>query len=343
MVAELARIDGEHITLPVAAKNPLTAWKRAGLLAKTLQQERVDLLHYRSRVPGWLSLLARRKLHQRGYILPVLSTYHGIYPAQNAMKRYYNSVMVRGDHTIAVSRAVADWIRGQHPDFDAQNMTVIPRGCDLSAFTAKPANPDWRSEMGLDLNAPILMQVGRLSSLKGAAFMARALIQLRDLPWQFVLVGEDAAYPEEVARITQTFENAGVRNRLHFLGVQRDMARLYPQADILLCGAQHPEAFGRTIIEAAACGVPALVPDQGGTAEVVVDGITGWHYRFCDGDHAGCVLRSVLMQNETRRRAIGQAAQARVQRYYRLEAMQQATLEVYQRLLDTKRQDRYRA
>lgn len=335
MVAELSDVGAEHITMPVAAKQPFTAFRRGAMLAQVLQQENIDLLHYRSRVPGWLSVMARRIVRKQGGNLSLLSTYHGMYPAQNRVKHYYNSVMVRADHTIAVSHTVADWIRAQYPNFDSRKMTIIPRGCNLSLFTARKHHdhPAWCAQYGLDASAPVLMQVGRLSSLKGAAFLAQALAQLADLPWQWVLVGEDSSYPEEVARIKRTLHAAGVADRVHFFGVRRDMAELYAHTDLLLSGAQQPEAFGRTIIEAAACSVPAIVPDYGGTAEVVVDGITGWHYGFRDSGDAARVLRCALSRDAAQRDEIGQAAQRRVLQQYRLESMQEATLQVYERLL----------
>ena len=335
MVAELTEMGAEHITLPVAGKQPLSALKRGAILAEVLQQEQVDLLHYRSRVPAWLSLIARKKLRKQGYHLPLVATYHGMYPAQNALKRFYNSGMIRADHTIAVSHAIAARIAEQYPNFDQQNLTVIPRGCDLDIFRPETdeSQADWRTEWGLDAAAPVLMLVGRLTNFKGVAFMAQALAQVADLPWQFVSVGDYADYPEEVARIHQAFNAAGIGERMHFLGVQRDMANVYPKADILLSGSQQPEAFGRTIIEAASCGIPALVPDQGGTAEVVLDDKTGWHYRFRDTNDAARVLRKALMTSVRTRQQMGQAARARVLAHYRLEAMQESTLAVYTKML----------
>lgn len=50
------------------------------------------------------------------------------------------------------------------------------------------------------------------------------------------------------------------------------------RASDILISASDSESFGRAVVEAAWCGVPALVPDKGGSSEVVLPGITGLHY-----------------------------------------------------------------
>ncbi|NQY81776.1 MAG: glycosyltransferase [Alphaproteobacteria bacterium] len=333
IVADLSAMGAEHFCLPVGQKQLFSVWWRARGLADRLRKEGATVLHYRSRAPGWLSLLARWMLRREGYNLHLVSTYHGVYSAANAFKRRYNSVMVRADRVIAVSRAVRTHIEQQYPYLPTQCVRLIPRGCDVRAFSLWSPKPqeraEWAQSLGLVPEQAILLQVGRLTPLKGAAFMAQVLAQLPDMMWQWLLVGEHIAHPEEVARVQQTLTAAGVSERVHFLGVRRDVAEIYPYADVLLSASQQPEAFGRTVIESAACGIPALVPDQGGTAEVVVDHKTGWQYRLGDVTDAARKMREILNLSTQARVRIGQSAHRRVLARYRLEDMQRATLDVY--------------
>jgi hypothetical protein len=64
--------------------------------------------------------------------LPFVTTYHGAYKGSNGLKRWYNSVMARGDRVIANSQFTADSIIAQYP-FARDRLTVIPRGTDLRA------------------------------------------------------------------------------------------------------------------------------------------------------------------------------------------------------------------
>src|SRR4051794_24496687 len=99
MEAELAAAGGELIRLPVGSKNPVRMLANAARLARLARGEHVDIIHARSRAPAWAALIACRVTG-----LPFVTTYHGSYGESGALKRFYNSVMARGDVVIANSR-----------------------------------------------------------------------------------------------------------------------------------------------------------------------------------------------------------------------------------------------
>ncbi len=98
MADELATRGGELVTLPVHSKNPLTMLGNRGRLARLIRDERVSLVHVRSRAPAFAAFAAARLAG-----VPCLATYHGLYNSGNPLKRWYNSVMTRGPATIANS------------------------------------------------------------------------------------------------------------------------------------------------------------------------------------------------------------------------------------------------
>ena len=61
MVHELERSRAKHIKLPLARKNPFTIWRNAGRLARVIRQNKVDIVHVRSRAPAWSALWAARR------------------------------------------------------------------------------------------------------------------------------------------------------------------------------------------------------------------------------------------------------------------------------------------
>ena len=63
------------------------------------------------------------------------------------------------------------------------------------------------------------------------------------------------------------------------------------QCDVLVSTCEI-EAFGRVVVEAGAAGVPQIVPDQGGTAELVVPGMTGLRY---DVNNPAALTRALTM------------------------------------------------
>ena len=63
-----------------------------------------------------------------------MTTYHGIYNAKSAAKRFYNSVMMRGDAVIANSEWTAAHIREEYRTAP-RHLAVIPRGVDFARFS----------------------------------------------------------------------------------------------------------------------------------------------------------------------------------------------------------------
>ena len=128
--------------------------------------------------------------------------------------------------------------------------------------------------MGLPRIArPRIVFVGRLRHYKGLPVLAAALARLPAA--QLLVVGEG---PER-----STFEAAlqayGCRPRAHLLGEldEGQLLRVLQTADAaVLASTSHAEAFGLSIAEAQACGVPAVTTNVGtGTAQTVADGVSG--------------------------------------------------------------------
>ncbi len=65
--------------------------------------------------------------------LPFVTTYHGIYNARSPMKRWYNSVMAKGDIVIANSEFTRQHVIAEH-HVDPARVVAIPRGVDLDVF-----------------------------------------------------------------------------------------------------------------------------------------------------------------------------------------------------------------
>jgi glycosyltransferase involved in cell wall biosynthesis len=77
----------------------------------------------------------------------------------------------------------------------------------------------------------------------------------------------------------------GLAQCVEFLGFREDIRAVYKDNDCLLHGCAN-ESFGRVVVEASACGLPAVVAQSAGTGEVVVNGHTGLTFR--PGDLADC-------------------------------------------------------
>ena len=102
MEHELNRVGAEHFTLPVNSKNPWIIRQNISRIADLARQEKVDIIHARSRAPAWSAWYAARRTG-----IHFVTTFHGTYGHGNWVKRWYNAIMTKGDLVIAISDFIA--------------------------------------------------------------------------------------------------------------------------------------------------------------------------------------------------------------------------------------------
>jgi glycosyltransferase involved in cell wall biosynthesis len=325
LVAPLEALGARHVTLPLGTKNPLGILRNAGRLAALIRAEGVGIIHARSRAPAWSALLAARRTAAH-----FVTTYHGTYNENFPGKRWYNSVMARGERVIAISNFIAGHIR-EHHRTEPCRIRVIPRGVDTALFDpalVAPARLEaLRAAWMLPAGRPVIMLPGRLTRWKGQGVLVDAMAQVPDAV--AVLVGGGAAHRRELESRIATL---GLADRVRLVGHADDMPAALLLADIVVHASTDPEAFGRTVIEAQAMARPVIAADLGAPRETVQQGVTGW--RVMPGDPAAlaALLRQVLALPAAARAAIGARARAHVLQAYTTAAMQAATLDLYRDL-----------
>jgi glycosyltransferase involved in cell wall biosynthesis len=129
------------------------------------------------------------------------------------------------------------------------------------------------------------------------------------------------------------FDKLRLRGLVHpnveFAGYTENVAAELAQADLMVhtCPV---EAFGLAVLEAMAVGLPALVPDKGGTATLVAEGVTGFTFHADDADHLAA--RLVELKNAPAELLNRMSRNARISHDTRFSA--QASLEKYRRLFE---------
>lgn len=206
--------------------------------------------------------------------------------------------------------------------------TIVPPGVDVARFVPLGAaeRRAARVELGLPVDARLVLGVSRLVPRKGFDTAIRAIAELRrrhpsgyaDVHLAIAGRGRD----EERLRKLADELDAPVT----FLGrVAHDaLPRLYACADVftMLCrnrwGGLEQEGFGIVFVEAAACGVPQVAGRSGGAAEAVADGETGI---VVDAAGARAVTVAAdaiaaLLDDAPARAAMGVAARRRAEREF---------------------------
>jgi glycosyltransferase involved in cell wall biosynthesis len=352
LAPEVVAAGGEIMEFPAATKNPLKMLANARAIARLIARERVDLIHARSRAPAWSALIAARRAR-----VPFVTTYHGAYGETNAVKRYYNGVMARGDVVIANSRYTADLI-AQRYGTPRGRLEAIHRGVDCRQFDPARIAPErvsaLRASWGVDPVARVILHAARLTAWKGQSVLIDAAAKLKaagQLGDAVVVAAGDAqgrhAYLQSLrAQVAQ----AGLQHQVRLVGHVEDMAAAYFAAHVTVVASTEPEAFGRAAIEAAAMGSPVIATAIGAPPETVLadpavgkDAITGWLVPPGNAVALAERLAVALALDPAAQSAMAGRARAHVLAQFTVEAMQRRTLAVYDRLLGTFLERRFAA
>ena len=333
LVGAVTAAGAKHVTMPVGRKSPLAIWRNADRLSALVDELGIDIIHARSRAPAWAGYLASR----RGSRRPIfLTTFHGVYGHGSAFKRWYNSVMLRGEVVIANSQFIADHLRDVY-GVEGSRIIVAPRGVESDIFDPSDVTDDdvtrIRKEFGAE-DRPLLVYVSRLSGWKGHEVLVAALETLLDLPWKMVFAGghdSDSLRQDLASRIA-----AGpARGRIELAGSRDDVPILLKASDLAFSVATQPEAFGRAAIEAGAMETPVIATAHGGSLETVRHGETGWLVPPGDAAALADAIRAALADPE-QARAIGKAARRHVLEHFTTNLTLAAERSAYARALSSR-------
>ncbi|MEN3930083.1 glycosyltransferase family 4 protein [Microvirga sp. W0021] len=344
LVGELQAKGGVWIPFPAASKNPISMVLNVRKLARICHNERVDLLHARSRAPAWVALGAARSLN-----LPFVTTYHGSYAGRSAIKLRYNSVMARGDRVIANSHYTAGLIRSLQPQADGR-ITVIHRGTDFKVFSSKAVGiervENLRKSWGVAPHERIVLLAARLTNWKGQKVLIDAAAKLRAAGFHdvtFVLAGDPQGRDGYVKELDGMISSLGLEGIVRRVGHCTDMPAAFLAASVVAVPSTEPEAFGRSAVEAQAMGTPVVVSDLGAVPETVLappavepSERTGWRVPPADSNELAMAIGEALSLGASARTALGRRSRNHVQTNFSLERMVADTLEVYANLLERK-------
>lgn len=342
LTPRLEAVGGEAIAFPASSKNPLKIVSNAGAIAALIAREGVSLVHARSRAPAWSGLLAARRAK-----VPFVTTYHGAYGETNAFKRAYNSVMARGDVTIANSGFTADLIAARY-GLARDKIVVIHRGLDPAQFDPATVAAErveaLRRAWGVGPGQKVILQAARLTSWKGQGVLiaAAALLKARGLLGgaKVILAGDPQGRDGYVAELRQHIAREGLEQDVAIVGHVEDIAAAFLAAHVTVVPSTKAEAFGRSVTEAAAMACPVIASDIGAPPETMraapktpLDQATGWLVRVSDADALAHALAAALTMSPEDRAAMGARARAHVMAHFTKRNLQLQTLAVYDRLL----------
>jgi glycosyltransferase involved in cell wall biosynthesis len=339
MAARLEADGARLAPLDAHSKNPLVILGNARRLAALIRREKVSLVHARSRAPAFSALWAARATG-----VPFVATYHGIYKAKSGLKRWYNAVMTRGDLVIANSSYTRAHVLAEH-GLDPDKVVAIPRGVDLERFDPDKVDPErvarLRRAWGIAADDPRtkVLLAGRLTRIKGHPTIIAAAAQLKAQGREDFLIlfaGDDQGRSDYREELVRAIAETGLQEAIRIVGHCDDMPAAFLLSDFAILPTTVPESFGRTAVEPQAVGRPVIAAAHGGTMETVADGETGWLAAPGDARAWAEALGRAIDAGPAGRARMGEAAMRRARSLYRVDAMCQATLEAYERVLESR-------
>lgn len=314
LVRNLIEMGVLHIELPVHKKSPFTIMSSIKTLESIIKDERIDIVHSRSRVPNIIAFFAARRTGVK-----FITTAHG----------YYSNHFISRITGWANFVIVASSVIGRHmiQDFKVpyERVRLIPRGVDLDKFKFNTPSASSKSEYKIGV-------VGRITPIKGHGFFLQAIARVvRLFPKVKVLIVGEApkdkpGYMEKLKALT---EQLRIEKSIEFLGAQSDIPKIMSGLDLLVLPSIGQEAFGRVIIEAGASGVPVIATRIGGAMDIIEDGHTGILVRPGDILEMVNSIIMVLKDRELSKR-LAVEARKKIEREYSLEKMTENTIKVYE-------------
>jgi colanic acid/amylovoran biosynthesis glycosyltransferase len=186
-----------------------------------------------------------------------------------------------------------------------------------------------------------VIAVGTLRWMKGYEYLLSAVSRLveRGIGVRVDILGGDPPAgmrePGQMRRMEMTVEDLGLSGRVHLHGKvsSAEVRRLLQRADVFV-NSSVSEGLPTAMLEAMACGLPAVVSDCGDVREAVRDGVEGVIFAPHDTE-AMVEALATLSSDPTLRAAMGAAGRARVQEEFGLQQQVERFTILYNRVLKT--------
>jgi len=317
LVKNLEKQGITHYKLGVHRKSPFSLLL-IPRLRKIIEKEKIDIIHARSRVPGWISFFTSRA--SRAHFI---TTAHGVYK-----NRFFSEVMGWGKFIICPSKVVARHMKNIFGVSD-EKIIVIERWVDLNKFTFS----DYQTRKENN----IIVSIGRISATKGYEYLIKGFKKIvRFNPYlKLKIVGSaDRSKLRYFNHLKTLVSRYSLNYNVEFCGFEANIEDILTQARLLVAPSVIEESFGRVIVEAFASGVPVIATKVGGFQEIIEDGKDGILIEPRNSDEIADSILKILNDSKLAAKLVKQARK-KVEQRYTMPRCLEATGKVYEKTIST--------
>lgn len=208
----------------------------------------------------------------------------------------------------------------------ARRVEVIPNGIDLQRFS--PVGEHLREQWQLSPDTPVFGIVSMLRPEKNVSLFLRAARRvLSTMPEARAFIVGDGVQRAELERMA---EQMNIQQQVVFTGVVEHIPPVWRTMDVAVLTSR-VEGLPNVLIEAAACGVPAVSTNAGAVRDIVIDGETGFVV-MVDDESALAERILYLLQHPTERKRMGERARQHAEAHFDLHRMVERYAQVLQGL-----------
>lgn len=325
--------------VPALGRNPdpRREFRALKQIRRIIREGRYQIVHTHGAKAG---ILGRMAAHREG-VACIINGIHGITFADTmnpVMRLVYRTLERRVGRYTTCFVSVGEDIKQKYvaagigrPD----RYRVIYSGMDLAEFhKAAALDADARREirtaLGLSEDHVVLGTVSRFEPRKGHRFLVTAAAQLMsEFPaLRLLLVGDGPAMNE----IEALCRELNIGDRTVFAGFRTDVARMFAAMDVHVLTSLW-EGLPRVLVQAAAVGRSSVTFACDGAHEIVEDGVNGFVVAMKDVAALTDRLR-LLIQEPSRREAMGIAARNKVDQRWDRREMVTCIENLYEELLE---------
>jgi phosphatidylinositol alpha-1,6-mannosyltransferase len=286
-------------------------WVRWKIISRKIKDWQPDVIIGTGSRQAWMTALLAKYHHKISIAIG-----HG---SEFGFTSYWSKRITRWtfesvNAVICVSQYTENYMHSA--GINPRRSVVIPNGADDSRFKQLPAIEleGFRQQKNIP-KGYLLLTVGNVTERKGQDVVIRALPHtLKKEPDTHYLI---AGLPSHKDAFLALARELSVEDHVHFLGrvASEDLLKYINVCDVFVMTSRHTaegdfEGYGIAVVEAALCGKPAIVSDNSGLAEAIVDQHTGFLTRQNDPISTADALIA-LLQDDTKRHAMGKAAYER--------------------------------
>lgn len=213
-------------------------------IRRLIQKNSVDLIVTHSSIDSWVVGLATRAMARRPRLI---RTRHLSTPVNHILPyRWFPAAIC------TTSRAISDGLirRG----IPAGKVRCIATGVDLTRFRPNPSKKsEMRKKYGLPEDQPLVGGVFVIRSWKGIYDFVKIALAVPGA--HFVVAGGG---PSRQAMM-DTADQLGVRRRMSFIGHVEPVEEIFWSLDVFLFPSTANEGIPQAVLQAQACGIPAVV------------------------------------------------------------------------------------